>query len=77
VWTKAGAKVTRPAERLDPAFVFPVEDHRELSEQVDGYLAEGVNITFLTFAGVDHMASARKLFHIRSARDWMFKQVKV
>jgi hypothetical protein len=37
---------------------------------------QGGNITFLTFQGVDHMASARKFFHIKAARDWLFRQVK-
>ncbi|MBC2665398.1 prolyl oligopeptidase family serine peptidase [Novosphingobium flavum] len=76
VWEQAGAKVTRPAERLDPALIFPVDDQRKLGAQVDGYLAKGGNITFLTFEGVDHMASARKFFHIRAARDWLFRQAK-
>ena len=76
VWERAGAKVTRPAERLDPALIFPVEDQKTLTAQVDGYLAEGGNITFLTFEGVDHMASARKFFYIKAARDWLFRQAR-
>ncbi|RVU02173.1 peptidase [Novosphingobium umbonatum] len=76
VWEKAGGKVTRPARRLDPGLIFPVGDQKVLSAQVEGYLAEGGNITYLTFQGVDHMASARKFFYIQSARDWLFRQVK-
>ena len=76
VWERAGGKVTRPAERLDPALIFPVDDQKTLTGQIDGYLAKGGNITFLTFQGVDHMGSARKFFYIRAARDWLFRQVK-
>ncbi len=76
VWQAAGAKVTRPAERLDPALIFPVDQQQKLTAQVNGYIGQGGNITFLTFQGVDHMASARKFFHIQAARDWLFKHVK-
>lgn len=76
VWEQAGAKVTRPAEQLDPALIFPVEDQRKLSSQINGYLAQGGNITFLTFAKVDHMGSARKFFYIKAAREWLFRQRK-
>jgi len=76
VWEQAGARVTRPAERLDPALIFPVDDQRKLSEQVNGYLGKGGNITFLTFAKVDHMGSARKFFYIKAARNWLFQQRK-
>jgi predicted peptidase len=76
VWEKAGGKVTRPAEKLDPSLIFPVDDQKKLNEQVNGYLGKGGNITYLTFQGVDHMNSARKFFYIRSAREWLFKQVK-
>lgn len=76
VWEQAGAKVTRPAERLDPALIFPLAEQQKLTGQIDGYLAKGGNITFLTFEGVDHMASARKFFYIKAARDWLFRQVK-
>lgn len=76
VWEQGGAKVTRPAERLDPALIFPVDNQQKLTDQVNGYLAEGGNITFLTFEGVDHMGSARKFFYIKAARDWLFSQVK-
>ena len=76
VWQQAGARVTRPAERLDPALIFPVDAQQKLTSQVNGYLAQGGNITFLTFEGVDHMASARKFFYIHAARDWLFRQVK-
>ncbi|MHB8287352.1 MAG: alpha/beta hydrolase-fold protein, partial [Caulobacteraceae bacterium] len=76
VWEHAGARVTRPVERLDPALIFPVEHQQQLNSQIEGYLAKGGNITFLTFQGVDHMGSARKFFYIKSARDWMFSQVK-
>ena len=31
---------------------------------------KGGNITFLTFANVDHMGSARKFFYIKAARNW-------
>lgn len=75
-WREAGARVTRPSGHLDPSLIFPIDRQDKLSEQVNGYLAEGGNITFLTFEGVDHMASARKFFHIRAARDWLFAQHK-
>jgi predicted peptidase len=76
VWEQAGASVTRPAEHLDPALIFPVGEQEALTRQVDGYLGEGGNITFLTFEGVDHMGSARKFFYIKAARDWLFRQAK-
>jgi predicted peptidase len=76
VWEQAGAKVTRPPESLDPSLIFPVDDQRKLTDQIEGYLDRGGNITFLTFEGVDHMASARKFFHIKAARDWLFKQTR-
>lgn len=76
VWEAAGAKVTRPAERLDPAMIFPIDNQQELTGKIDGYLAKGGNITFLTFEGVDHMGSAQKFFHIKAARDWLFRQSK-
>ena len=65
IWEHAGAKVTRPAEHLDPALIFPVDNQQKLTGQVNGYLAKGSNITFLTFEGVDHMGSARKFFYIK------------
>jgi predicted peptidase len=73
VWEKAGAKVVRPAERLDPALIFPIQNQQALTKQIDGYIGKGGNITFLTFKGVDHMGSARKFFYIRAARDWLFR----
>lgn len=76
IWEHAGARVTRPSERLDPALIFPIDQQQKLTEQVDGYLAQGGNITFLTFEGVDHMASARKFFYINAARNWLFNQAK-
>jgi len=76
IWERAGAKVTRPTEHLDPTLIFPVEKQEKLTAQLDGYLAKGGNITFLTFEGVDHMASARKFFYIKAAREWLFKQAK-
>jgi Predicted peptidase len=76
VWEKGGAKVTRPQELLDPALIFPLQDQQKLDDQVNNYLNKGGNITFLTFNGVDHMASARKFFYIKSAREWLFKQKK-
>ncbi len=76
IWEHAGGKVTRPAERLDPALIFPIDKQQKLTDQVNGYLGEGGNITFLTFEGVDHMGSARKFFYINAARDWLFRQVK-
>lgn len=76
VWEHAGARVTRPAEYLDPSLIFPIENQQKLDNQVNGYLAQGGNITFLTFNGVDHMGSARKFFYIKAARDWLLKQVK-
>lgn len=76
VWEQAGGKVTRPKELLDPSLIFPVDDQEKLTEQVEAYLDQGGNITFLTFAGVDHMASARKFFYINAARDWLFRHQK-
>ncbi|WP_186336028.1 prolyl oligopeptidase family serine peptidase [Komagataeibacter melaceti] len=76
VWEKAGGRVVRPEELLDPALIFPVDNQRKLTDQVNGYLAQDGNITFLTFDGVDHMGSARKFFYIRAARDWLFRQSK-
>ena len=76
VWEHAGAKVTRPQERLDPQLIFPVGNQRRLTDQINGYIVKGGNITFLTFAGTDHMQSARKFFYIKAARDWLFNQVK-
>jgi predicted peptidase len=76
VWEHAGGKVTRPAERLDASLIFPVNDQRQLTAQINGYLGAGGNITFLTFANVDHMGSARKFFYINAAREWLFRQVK-
>jgi predicted peptidase len=76
VWEQAGGKVTRPAERLDPALIFPVEDQKQLSSQINSYLGKGGNITFLTFANVDHGGSAAKFFYIKAARNWLFNQRK-
>ncbi len=76
VWERAGAKVTRPAARLDPNLIFPIDRQQALTSQVDGYLAQGGNITFLTFQGVDHMGSARKFFYINAARNWLLSQAK-
>ena len=76
VWEHAGARVTRPKELLDPALIFPIENQQKLNTQINGYIAKGGNITFLTFANVDHMGSARKFFHIQAARDWLFSHVK-
>ncbi|GCE85082.1 prolyl oligopeptidase family serine peptidase [Komagataeibacter diospyri] len=76
VWEQAGGRVVRPAERLDPALIFPLDSQQKLTDQVNGYLAPDANITFLTFEGVDHMGSARKFFYIKAARDWLFRQVK-
>jgi len=76
VWEKAGAKVTRPKEFLDPSLIFPVDDQAKLNSQVNGYIGKGGNITFLTFDKVDHMGSQRKFFYIKAAREWLFKQRK-
>lgn len=76
IWRAAGAKVTRPVEMLDPSLIFPVNSQTAINRQIDGYLGEGGNITFLTFKGVDHMGSARKFFYLRSAREWLFRQRK-
>jgi len=76
VWERAGAKVTRPKEHLDPALIFPVDNQQKLTEQINAYIGMGGNITFLTFANVDHMQSARMFFYIKAARDWLFNQVK-
>ena len=75
-WRSAGGKVTRPAERLDPALIFPVDRQGMLDDQVNGYIAQGGNITFLSFEGVDHMGAARKFFYIEAARDWLFSHSK-
>ena len=74
VWQTAGAKVTRPTERLDPTLIFPIDDQRKLSDQINGYLGRGGNITFLTFANVDHMGSAAKFFYIKAAREWLLSK---
>ena len=74
VWEHAGGKVTRPAEFLDANLIFPVTDQKQLTEQFNGYLGKGGNITFLTFDKVDHMGSARKFFYIKAARNWLFAQ---
>lgn len=76
VWQKAGAKITRPNTLLDPALIFPVDDQKALTKDVNGYLGKGGNITFLTFKGVDHMGSARKFFYIHAARDWLLRQTR-
>ncbi|GAN96014.1 hypothetical protein Geu3261_0045_016 [Komagataeibacter europaeus NBRC 3261] len=76
VWEQAGGRVVRPAERLDPALIFPLDRQQKLTDQVNSYLVHDANITFLTFEGVDHMGSARKFFYIKAARDWLFRQVK-
>ena len=76
VWEKAGGKVTRPTERLDPTLIFPVDDQKKLGDQINGYLGKGGNITFLTFANVDHPGSAAKFFYIKAAKNWLFKQSK-
>jgi len=76
VWEKAGAKVVRPTVFLDPNLIFPVDKQLTLTTQMESYLNQDANITFITFEGVDHMASARKFFYINAARAWLFKQVK-
>lgn len=76
VWEQAGGRVTRPPERLDPALIFPVEEQKRLNDQIDGYLGKGGNITFLTFAKVDHPGSAAKFFYIQAAKNWLFAQSK-
>ncbi|MEZ2346431.1 alpha/beta hydrolase-fold protein [Terriglobus sp. RCC_193] len=77
IWEQAGAKVTRPQERLDPALIFPISDQKKLTAQIDDYLGKGGNITFLTFADVDHMGAARKFFYIEAAKRWLLRQQKV
>lgn len=76
VWEKAGAKVTRPRELLDASLIFPIENQGKLNAQINGYIGQGGNITFLTFAKVDHMGSARKFFHIQAVRDWLFSHTR-
>jgi predicted peptidase len=76
VWEHAGGKVTRPKELLDAKLIFPVDDQKKLNDQINGYLGEGGNITFLTFANVDHPGSAAKFFYIKAAKNWLFKQSK-
>jgi predicted peptidase len=76
VWEHAGGKVTRPSELLDASLIFPVDDQQKLTSQINSYLGKGGNITFLTFANVDHLASAAKFFYIKAARNWLFKQSK-
>ncbi|GAB6854128.1 hypothetical protein JCM15831A_11520 [Asaia astilbis] len=77
VWQKAGGKVTRPTELLDPATIFPIDQQQALSHKINDYLGQGGNITFLTFDGVDHLGSCRKFFYIEAARDWLFRQRKI
>ncbi len=77
VWEHAGATVTRPSERLDPTLIFPVTSQATLTDKINSYLGAGGNITFLTFADIDHMQSARKFFYIQAAREWLLNQVKV
>ena len=74
VWEKAGANVVRPKESLDPALIFPVDEQQKLTDQINNYLQQNGNITFLTFKEVDHMGSARKFFYITVARNWLFSQ---
>lgn len=76
VWEQAGGKVVRPKETLDPVLIFPIDQQEKLTAQINNYLEQKGNITFLTFQGVDHMGSARKFFHIRAARDWLLSQAK-
>lgn len=76
VWEHAGARVIRPKALMDPSLIFPIDDQQKLTDQIKGYLAKKGNITFLTFEGVDHMASARKFFYINAAREWLFEQAK-
>jgi len=76
LWRASGGEVTRPDTLLDPSLIFPLADQKKLNDQVQGYLDEGGNITFLTFNGVDHMGSARKFFYIQAARDWLFSHRK-
>ena len=76
VWEHAGGKVTRPQELLDASLIFPIDDQKRLNDQINGYLGKGGNITFLTFAKVDHPGSAAKFFYIKAARNWLFKQTK-
>lgn len=76
LWEQAGGKVVRPKDYLDPGLIFPIEKQQKLTAQINSYLAQKANITFLTFQGVDHMGSARKFFHIQAARDWLLSQVK-
>lgn len=75
-WEKAGGKVERPTELLDPKLIFPVDDQKALNDQINGYLDKGANITFLTFAKTNHPQSAAKFFYIKSAKNWLFKQKK-
>lgn len=77
VWQKAGGKVTRPTELLDPATIFPIDQQQALSHKINNYLGRGGNITFLTFNGIDHLGSCRKFFYIEAARDWLFRQRKI
>ena len=60
----------------DPKAIFPLSQQDALNAQVEGYLGEGGNITFLTFADTDHMQSARRFFYIKAARDWPFAQAR-
>ena len=76
VWEHAGGKVTRPKELLDPTLIFPVDDQKKLNDQINGYLGQGGNITFLTFANTNHPQSAARFFYIKSAKNWLFKQSK-
>ena len=66
------------SRRLLPAsgLIFPIDDQKALTGHIEGYLAKGGTITFLTFDGVDHMGSAHEFYHINAVRDWLFRQVR-
>lgn len=76
VWREAGSIVVRPSELFDASLIFPLDEQDELSSQLNQYLDENANITFFTFANVDHMEAARKFFYIKAAKNWLFRQIR-
>jgi hypothetical protein len=76
LWKAAECDVTRTAATFDPALNFPVDHQHALTNQVERESDKGGYITCLTSDGIDHMGTARKFFHIKAARDWLFRQTK-
>lgn len=76
VWEKAGGVVVRPSKLFNASQIFPVDKQEKLTADLDQYLDKDANVSFFTFAGVDHMESARKFFYINAAKNWLFRQTK-